>query len=60
MSALDATLDRITRRHAELRDLLATGGGGEFARLSKEYSELSPVVEAVEVLRKAQADMAEA
>jgi peptide chain release factor 1 len=60
MSALDATLDRITRRHAELRDLLARGGGGEFAKLSKEYSELSPVVEAVEALRKAQADMEEA
>ena len=58
MSALDGKLDRLTRRHAELRDLLARGAGGDFAKLSKEYAELTPVVEALEALRRAQADMA--
>jgi peptide chain release factor 1 len=60
VSALEGKLDRLTRRHAELRDLLASGGGGDFARLSKEYAELTPVVEAREALLKAQANMEEA
>jgi peptide chain release factor 1 len=45
-----AKLDRIRARHAELEAQLAAGGaGGEaFAKLSREYSELGPVVAAID------------
>jgi peptide chain release factor 1 len=47
-------LDKVVRRHAELRDALADPArGGEFAKLSKEYSDLSPLVESIESLKKA-------
>jgi peptide chain release factor 1 len=57
----EAKLDRLTRRHAELRDALASGAveGGEFARLSKEFSDLTPVVESIEALRRAQGEAAD-
>ena len=61
LTSFAATLDRLVRRHAELRDIMsapATESGG-FAKLSKEYSDLSPVVEAVDALRKAEAEMKE-
>ncbi len=38
-------LGRVVKRHEELSSLLATGGqkdAQEFARLSKEYSDLGP------------------
>jgi peptide chain release factor 1 len=53
-TAFDAHLDRVVRRHAELRDLLASGDASDFAKLSKEYSDLSPLVDGVAALRKAQ------
>jgi peptide chain release factor 1 len=57
-SALDAMLDRVTRRHAELAHTLADPAklGGEFAKLSKEYSDLTPLVATIEALRKARAE----
>src|SRR5260370_13194634 len=60
-TSLDGTLDRLVRRHAELRDIMSAPAteSSNFAKLSKEYSDLSPVVEAVDALRKAQAEMAE-
>jgi len=60
VTALEAHLDKLVRRHAELRDLLASGAAGDFAKLSKEYSELSPLVDGVEALRKAQKEEADA
>src|SRR5258708_40076400 len=61
MTSLDATLDRLVRRHAELRDIMSAPASesSNFAKLSKEYSDLSPVVEAVDALRKAPPEMAE-
>jgi peptide chain release factor 1 len=49
---LEPRLRQLVRRHAELREALsATGlGGTEFAQLSKEYSELTPIVEEVDAL----------
>ncbi|MEO5339462.1 MAG: peptide chain release factor 1 [Magnetococcus sp. MYC-9] len=48
--SLAQKLDRMARRHAELSNLLAQAETGAhaalFARLSKEYAELDPVVEA--------------
>ena len=50
----DVKLDKVVRRHAELRDALADPArGGEFAKLSKEYSDLSPLVDGIEALKKA-------
>ncbi|MBT6137468.1 MAG: peptide chain release factor 1 [Rhodospirillaceae bacterium] len=47
--SLEANLERVRARHRELEAILASGGGdgAEFARLSKEYSELSPIAEKV-------------
>ena len=57
-SPLDHKLDQLARRHAELRDILAgTIDPGSFAKLSKEFSDLSPIVEGVEKLRAAQEEI---
>jgi peptide chain release factor 1 len=47
-------LEKVVRRHAELRDALADPArGGDFAKLSKEYSDLTPLVEGIEELKRA-------
>jgi peptide chain release factor 1 len=60
-SSFDAKLDKVARRHSELRDLLGDPAlpGGEVAKLSKEYSDLTPVVESIAALRRAQAELAD-
>jgi peptide chain release factor 1 len=60
--ALESRLDQIVRRQAELREALAAAGlsGSDFAKLSKEYSELEPVVDGIEALRRAQEELAAA
>jgi peptide chain release factor 1 len=57
-SSLEAKLDRVVRRHAELQHQLAEPArtGGEIAKLSKEYSDLSPLVERIAALRQAEAE----
>src|SRR5215468_2372783 len=57
--SLEIRLDQLVRRHAEVGQALAAAGlsGGEFTKLSKEYSELSPIVEGVETWRRALADL---
>jgi peptide chain release factor 1 len=54
-------LDRLTARHVQLSAQLADPNlaGGEIAKLSKEYSDLSPMVEAIAALRGAEAERAE-
>jgi peptide chain release factor 1 len=54
-AGLEGRLEQLRRRHAELRDALSAGGLGstEFARMSKEYSELTPIVENVDALDQA-------
>jgi len=58
-SSFDEKLDRLVRRHAELRDMLAAPNADSagFAKASKEYSDLSPVVESVDELRRAEAEV---
>ncbi len=56
---LEYKLDRIVARHQELADTLAssrTPSPEEFMRLSKEYAELTGVVEAINELRRAEAE----
>jgi peptide chain release factor 1 len=58
-AALETRLDQLVRRHAEIGEAMAATGvsGGEFAKLSKEYSELSPIVDGITALRQAQSEM---
>jgi peptide chain release factor 1 len=58
-ASLEAHLEQLVRRHAELRDALGSGLSGiEFSRLSKEYSELSPIVDGIAALRHARDELA--
>ena len=53
----DTKLDRLVARHAELSDAMADPARtGEFAKLAKEYSELTPIVEAITALRQTEAE----
>jgi len=48
--SFEDTLEVIVRRHDELRDMLARGdqlSGQDFVKYSKEYSDLTPVVETI-------------
>ena len=59
-TSLDSKLEKVVRRHAELRDALADPSrGSEFAKLSKEYSELTPLVESIETWSRARAEHAD-
>jgi peptide chain release factor 1 len=58
-TALASRLDQLVRRFDELRAALSTAGlsSAEFARLSKEYSGLGPIVECIENLRRTEAEL---
>jgi peptide chain release factor 1 len=53
-ASLEVRLQQLVRRHAELGEALAGSGrsGAEFAKLSKEYSELTPIVEGIDNLKR--------
>ncbi|MHB1217872.1 MAG: peptide chain release factor 1 [Alphaproteobacteria bacterium] len=54
MADLPAKLERVVARYLELEQTMSGGGGGQdFARLSKEYSDLGPVVAKVREFNKA-------
>ncbi|MBI3708504.1 MAG: peptide chain release factor 1 [Proteobacteria bacterium] len=57
--SLDAKLERVVARYEELKSALAapTDDPRAFAKLSKEYADLTPVVEAVTAFRKANAEL---
>jgi peptide chain release factor 1 len=59
--SLTDTLDRVLARHDELRDMLAKPGiaNDQFAKLSKEYADLTPVAEAVIDLSRAKKELAD-
>jgi peptide chain release factor 1 len=59
---LGPKLDRLVSRHQELARAMEAGGSGNpqsFVKLSKEYAELSPVVESIAALRKAEGEVAD-
>jgi peptide chain release factor 1 len=59
--AFEENLSRLLARYDELQALMAsTSGGQNFATLSKEFSDLEPVVEEVNKLRAAQAALVDA
>lgn len=60
--SLTETLARVLERHDELRDALSQPGlaPDQFAKLSKEYSDLTPVAESIAELNRAKKEMADA
>ncbi len=60
--SLTETLARVLARHDELRDTLSQGTlpPEQFVKLSKEYSELTPVSEAIAELQRAERELADA
>ena len=58
--SLDYKLDRIVGRAAELRSMLSEGAGEGFAKLSKELSDLEPIVAKIGDLRAAEQSAVEA
>ena len=58
--SLDYKLDRIVGRAAELRSMLSEGAGEGFAKLSKELSDLEPIVVKIGDLRAAEQSAVEA
>jgi peptide chain release factor 1 len=58
--SLESKLARVVKRHEELAALMASRGpkdAQEFARMSREYAELSPTVERILALQKAQGEI---
>jgi peptide chain release factor 1 len=52
-------LDALIARHAELEAALSKGASGDsFVKLSREHAELSPVIDDVKALKRAQDDLA--
>lgn len=58
-ASLEAHLAQVVRRHSELRDALAESSlsGAEFAKLSKEFSELSPIIESIAALQRTREEL---
>jgi peptide chain release factor 1 len=57
---IDSKLDHLIKRHNELRDKLSSQvTGGEFGKLSKEFSDLTPVVETALALKTAKQELAD-
>ena len=60
--SLQDKLDRVVLRHQELGELMNEAAGGssdEFVRLSKEYAELTELVDAVKQLRATEQELAD-
>lgn len=60
--SLNEKLDRVLARHSELRNTLAThnlSNPADFAKLSKEYSDLTEVAEAISNLRQKEKEFKE-
>jgi len=50
-------LDMLVKRHDELRDAMSRpDAGGEFAKISKEFSDLTPVVESINLLKNSRSE----
>ena len=57
--SIDARLQQITDRHAELTSLMSSGDlvGEKFVKISKEYSDLEPVVQAIHEYQNTKAEI---
>ncbi|MBL8643150.1 MAG: peptide chain release factor 1 [Rhodospirillaceae bacterium] len=57
---IDENLNRILARHDELQALMSEGGGANFAAMSKEFSDLGPLVEQIRKLQSLRKELADA
>jgi peptide chain release factor 1 len=60
--SLEKNLERVVGRYQELADTMASGekrAPADYVRMSKEYADLKPVVEAITGFRKARAEAAD-
>lgn len=61
--SLDDSLGKVLERHREIGEMLSAQGATDdpasFARLSKEYADLTPMAEKIGVLKKMRAEMAD-
>ena len=60
--SLEESLNRVLSRHEELSSLMSSGDlptGDEFAKMSKEFSDLTPVVEAINNLNNLRDEIAD-
>jgi peptide chain release factor 1 len=59
LNSLDEKLERVVARHHELTAALAAPDAEPraFAKLSKEYADLTPLVKAIDTLRRARAEL---
>jgi peptide chain release factor 1 len=61
--SFDKKIDALIARHTFLRDSISSPDsirGGDFAKFSKEYSDLTPVIETALALKQAERELAEA
>ena len=59
MAAFDYKLEQLVRRYDELRDAMSRPdlSGNDFSKFSREFSDLTPVVESILALQTAQAEL---
>ncbi len=59
--SIEARLQQITDRHAELTSLMSSGEleGDKFVKISKEYADLEPIVQVIHEYQKAKAEAAD-
>ena len=55
----DDRLELLVRRHDELRDGMSSAAGSDFQKISKEYSDLTPIVETIHAYQKARNGLAD-
>lgn len=63
MSTLVTKLERVVKRHEEIQALLADHpepGGADYTKLTREYSEMSPIVEEMRAFQKLVTDLEDA
>ena len=63
MSALVSKLERVVKRHEEIQALLADHpepGSADYTKLTREYSEMSPIVEEMRAFQKLVTDLDDA
>ena len=60
-AGFEENLNKLLARYDELQALMSTGdAGAKFAQLSKEFSDLGPIVEQIQTLRRVQSELADA
>ena len=58
--SLEENLSKLLTRYDELQALMTNASGPKFVELSKEYSDLGPIVEEIQILRRLQKEFEEA